>query len=149
MEPDLKIEEAEIVKEEAPARNFGAENAEKAYKLLDTIKVNEKSLYDIVFDDKSLTGVDKLSPEKKAQFFDFIAKNNNREDKEKLGVEIMKKFPEIIATETGNEFLIKKALRLNSNETFKLAEFYTGTKSKDLMEAVEFAKLYISFLADM
>lgn len=132
--------------------NLSAKNAEKAYILMDQIVYDEKSLYDVVFNNSNSLDLDVLTPERRKAFFELsakIAKEKNKDKQSELSSDVMLQFPELIQLNSDNDFIIKKHLRMNAEKCKQLAELYLGKKPTDMMEAVEQSQLYISFLREV
>ena len=131
--------------------NITGKNAERAYKILNEVPVGDRTLYDVVFDKKPNDILSKLNPSELSEFMK-ISTTINALPKEKQEAESMKlaeRFPGLLTIANDDEFEIRKALRLNEQQTHELAELYTGLKSGNFMEVVENAYLYITFLRDL
>ena len=169
----LADKNAKKAKKEMDARyNYSANNAEKAFALLDEMKYEGAKLFDIVFgsDDSEAAGalngelIDSFSEEKRAGLYDLFAQAQEFADQKdfKKVIEIQKQldkeFPNVIDTNKSleiqkkkkdHDFLIDKILKLGGDQTRELASLYSNDKTSNFMEAVGQAKSYIMFLENM
>ena len=100
--------------------NYSANNAEKAFVLMDEMVYGDANLYDIVFSDKAEVAMKALSPERKKEYLALAMTAKKSEDSDELGSKIMAEFPELIETETNQNFLITKVLRFNGKHYQKI-----------------------------
>jgi len=133
--------------------NFTGLNAARAYKILDEIIIDGVSLYDTVFKNKAISALDKMTQQEQTEYIALQAKmeaEQNEDNKLEIRNEMITKFSRkfIEFADEGN-FEISKALRQNPEKTFELAELYSGTKTDDFLEAVGYAKSYITFLKEV
>ena len=167
-----ELNEKKQIKEMEARLNFTAGNAEKAFVLLDEMRIesSEKSLFDIVFggtedEVESALNMDVYDNMTEAQRKDFIklqekvskaVESKDIKEVAALQSELTTKFPTLInmskATKISQqqkkrEFWINKILKLSGERTWELAKLYTQDKIDNFLEAVEQAKLYIMFLS--
>jgi len=163
--------EADKAQKEMQAKiDFSANNAERAFVLMDEMKYEETSLFDAIFAEKNsesaINGeaLDALSEDRKKEFFALtaeaskMASSKNTDGLGTASAEIMSKFPELVdmskamsssKDQAKKDFLILKILRLSGEQTWELAKLYSKDEIPNFMEAVEQAKFYLMFLKGM